>query len=93
MKINNIPGEILAFKPAKFPNTKTIFNNNKGECKRADFVLMIKENNKNWILYIEMKSGRAKRKEIVLQLKGAECMTSHLRSIGRKFWNTGNFLK
>ncbi len=93
VKINNIPGEILAFKPDKFPDTSNYFRNRKGECKRADFVIIINGYNKNWILYIEMKSGKGCPDKIVKQLKGAECMTSYFRSIGRKFWNTANFLK
>ncbi len=38
-----------------FSSPKKIFKNTKGECKRADFVIIAKGEKGSWIIYIEMK--------------------------------------
>lgn len=95
LKIRNSPDEIIAFKADAFPPPNRLFKNNKGECKRADFVLVANGDKANWIVYIEMKSGSAGsgRSEIEQQLRGAQCVVSYCRAIGREFWQEPRFLE
>ena len=57
LKIRNVPDTVFAFKSDAFPPPKRFFKDKKGECKRADFVLVANGDRANWIVYIEMKSG------------------------------------
>ena len=93
IEIRNIPKDIIAFKADKFPAPETVFKCGKGECKRADYVLVANRDNKNWIIYLEMKRGSAKANAIMQQLKGAECLVAYCRAIGRAFWQAKGFLK
>lgn len=67
------------------------FNGSKGECKRADFVI-VSSGTKKWIIFIETQRGNYKScKEVVQQLKGALCLINYCRSIGKEFWLEGNY--
>ena len=93
LKIHNVPDDFIAFKVDAFPAPKNIFKNDKGECKRADFVIIASNDKVSWIVYIEMKGGNlGSEKEIVQQLRGARCLVAYCRAIGREFWQEPNFL-
>lgn len=93
LKIRNVPDAFIAFKVDAFPAPKNIFKNDKGECKRADFVIIASNDKVSWIVYIEMKGGNlGSEKEIVQQLRGARCLVAYCRAIGREFWQEPNFL-
>lgn len=93
IQICNIPDDIVAFKADKFPAPEAVFKGDKGECKRADFIVVAHTPKENWIIYIEMKKGNsASAKEIVQQLKGAKCLLTYCRAIGRTFWQVPEFL-
>lgn len=93
LKIRNVPDAFIAFKVDAFPAPKKIFRNDKGECKRADFVIIASDDKVNWIVHIEMKGGNiGLKKEIVQQLRGARCLVAYCRAIGREFWQEPNFL-
>lgn len=93
VKLLNVPGDVIAIKADMFPTPTSIFKNDKEECKRADYVVIINAPTKNWIIYIEMKKGKPKDgREIESQLKGAECFVSYCRAIGRSFWGSKDFL-
>ena len=94
LKIRKVPDDIVAFKADAFPSPKNIFKNSKGECKRADFVIIASAAKVNWIIYIEMKRGNTgSGKEIKQQLRGAQCLVAYCRAIGQEFWQKPNFLK
>ncbi len=94
LKIRNSPDEIIAFKADAFPPAKDIFKNNRGECKRADFILIARDDRVNWIVIIEMKSGNTgSATEIEQQLRGAQCLVAYCRAIGQEFWKEPKFLK
>lgn len=95
LKIHNVPDDSIAFKIDAFPAPKKIFKNDKGECKRADFVVIASGDKVNWIVHIEMKGGNntGSEKEIVQQLRGARCLVAYCRAIGREFWQEPNFLE
>jgi hypothetical protein len=91
--INGMPEEAIVIKTDKFPPAHAIFNNHKGECKRADFVIIAHAKNINWIVYIEMKKGKGNTEtEIIQQLRGAECVIAYCRAIGKTFWESADFL-
>lgn len=90
--IDGMPDEdqVIVIKADDFPAPTNIFNGSNGECKRADFVI-IADDKKKVILYIEMKAGNGK--DTTQQLKGAKCVVAYCREIGQLFWNQPNFLK
>ncbi len=79
-----------------FSSPSTIFSNNRGECKRADFVIIANiqmKRTRNLIIFIEMKKGKGgSEQEIIQLLKGAWCVIDYCRSIGQKFWKQESFL-
>ncbi len=94
LKIRNVPDDFIAFKADAFPAPKKIFKNDKGECKRADFVIIASDNKVNWIVHIEMKGGNTGLgKEIKQQLRGARCLVAYCRAIGQEFWQEPSFLE
>ena len=94
LKIRNVPDDFIAFKADAFPAPEEIFKNDRGECKRADFVIIASDDKVNWIVYIEMKSGNTgSGKEIEQQLRGARCLVAYCRAIGQEFWQEPKFLE
>jgi len=88
--ISNIPSDTIVIKADKFPAPKSFFRSDKGECKRADFIIVSEE--KKVILYIELKAGTHEPTHIIKQLKGAHCVISYCKEIGKQFWNETRFL-
>ncbi len=79
--------QMLSYLPNRF------FNGSKGECKRADFIIITDSDSKKIILCIEMKSGKGGAQEdVIRQLTGAQCFIAYCREIGKAFWNQKNFL-
>ena len=94
--INDMPkdDEVIMIKADIFGPPDEIFKGNKGECKRADFVIVAASGDKKFILCIEMKAGKGGgESEISQQLKGAKCFVVYCQEIGRLFWNNRDFLK
>lgn len=90
VSINGIPEDSIILKVDDFPTPKPIFNNLKGECKRADFVIITSDS----MIFIELqKSNNKLSLEIIQQLKGAQCFIDYCRSIGKEFWGKSDFLK
>lgn len=92
IEIKGIPNWAIVVKTDIFPAPNSIFTCRKGECKRADYVIIASSNRGNFILYVEMKKGRGKSREIIDQLKGSACSISYCREIGRRFWQRPDFL-
>jgi hypothetical protein len=67
-----------------------IFKGERGECKRADYVIVSAE--KKCILYIEIKSVKDGWAQIVKQFKGAECVVKYCREVGKTFWEENSFM-
>jgi hypothetical protein len=86
--------EVIIIKADSFSSPNAIFKGDCGECKRADFVIVADVEPKKIILCIEMKAGSGGlEKEIIQQLKGAQCFVAYCREIGQLFWNQQDFLK
>jgi len=92
--IRNTPENTIAIKADKFPAPNAFFNNKKGECKRADFVMVsITPSDIHLIIIIEMKKGKGESEtKIIQQLKGARCVVDYFRSIVKYFWQRNDFL-
>ena len=86
--------EVIVIKADMFSSPNAVFNGSKGECKRADFVIIIHLGNKKIILCIEMKarSSTSSEQEIIQQLKGARCFIAYCQEIGKTFWEESDFL-
>lgn len=94
LRISAVPDDVIAFRADAFPAPNYIFRNDKGECKRADFLVIASDGKTNWILYVEMKRGKGhSEKEITQQLRGAQCLVAYCRAIGQEFWQERRFLK
>jgi hypothetical protein len=91
--IRGLPEDVFIIKADLFAAPTTVFNNSRGECKRADFVIIAAGSDSKTIVYIELKSGKGDNQEIKQQLKGASCFIAYCREIGRAFWEQTDFLE
>ncbi len=91
--IAGLPNNAIVIKADKFNSPDSLFAGSKGECKRADFVIVADSGQKKVVLCIEMKQTRDSAKEVVQQLTGTLCFVSYCKEIGREFWNRQDFLK
>ncbi|MFZ4438679.1 MAG: hypothetical protein ACOYOS_09655 [Syntrophales bacterium] len=91
--IAGIPSDAIVIKVDTFPSPDFIFCGSKGECKRADYVIIADSGGKKRILYIEMKRTKDSLKEVIRQLAGARCFMHYCQEIGKHFWNEQDFLK
>ena len=89
-EIRNPPPDSLVIKVDTFRAPVDIFNGDRGECKRADYVIISEE--RKCILYIEIKKTKDSWQKIVKQLMGAECFVKYCQEIGKVFWNENDFL-
>ena len=92
VNINNIPKDSIVIKTDAFPAPEFIFNDSKGECRRADFVIIPKMDVRQLIIFVELKKGKGKTAKIIQQLKGAQCVVEYFRSVVNVFWNQADFL-
>ena len=91
--ISGLPRDSIIFRADKFPEAVHFYKGNRGENKRADYVIIADSDENKWILFIEVKSGKNyENKEIVQQLKGAECVVAHCRAVAEKFWDKESLL-
>lgn len=91
--ICGIPQDSIIIKVDEFKSPDHVFHGTKGECKRADFVIISGSETKKRILFIEMKRTSALAHEIQKQLGGALCFIHYCREIGKHFWKDRDFLK
>lgn len=90
VKIYGLPDDIIVIKADKFPSPAAIFRGKNGESKRADYILISEE--KKCVIFLEMKKTTDSQKEIVLQLKGAQCVMKYCQEVGISFWDKLDFL-
>ena len=87
------PDQVIAIKLDEFFDVRKIFTGNKGECERADFIIIANTPTEKVILCLEMKKSGDSNPSITKQLKGAKCLVSYCREIGHLFWNQPDFLQ
>jgi len=93
IEISGLPQDALVIKADSWPAPDQVFAGSKGECKRADYVIISEKNNKTVVICIEMKkSNNSTSKKIIEQLTGAKCFILYCQSIGRGFWSERDFL-
>jgi hypothetical protein len=86
---------VIIIKGDAFEAPKQIFNGKYGECKRADFMIIARlDERRKYVIYIEMKARvtTSKEKEIIQQLQVTQCFFKYCEEIGKVFWETPNFL-
>ena len=93
LKITRTPCDVIAFKADMFPDTRCVFKNDKHECKRADYVIVSRKDERKMIVYVEMKRSKGEAPEIRLQLHGAKCLVAYCRAIVQEFWKEDRFLE
>lgn len=91
--VSGVPQNAIVIKADAFNSPDSVFQGTKGECKRADFVIVADGSNKKVIICIEMKAGKDSEKEIIQQLTGAQCFITYCQEIGKSFWQESGFLK
>jgi hypothetical protein len=94
--IHGMPNDnqVIVIKADAFVPPTRVFAGSKGECKRADFVIIANTEVKKVIICIEMKAaaGTSLESEIIQQLKGAQCFVGYCQQIGKVFWQEKTFL-
>lgn len=94
IKILNTPEDTIAIKSDMFSFPEKIFRSTRGEGKRADYVIIASDGEKNWIVYIEMKRGKhGQGGHIVQQLQGSKCFIDYCRTVVQTFWRESSFLE
>ena len=96
LTIHGMPDDqkVIVIKVDTFSAPKEIFQGSRGECKRADFVIIANISKVGkFIVFIEMKGGKnTSEGEIIQQLKGAQCFVEYCQAIGKSFWEKRDFL-
>ena len=92
IKIKEVPYDTVVVKTDKFTSPEEIFACLKGECRRADYVIIANSGTANFIIHVELKKGRGNTGKIINQLKGSECFISYCRAIVSRFWQQSGFL-
>ncbi len=93
--ISGMPEDSIVIKADdSFKSPDSVFRCSKlkGQCKRADYVIVADMDKKKVILYIELKRTKDGEKSIIQQLMGARCFIAYCQEIGRSFWEKQDFL-
>lgn len=93
VNIYGVPENTIVIKVDTFSSPDAVFAGSRGECKRADYVILSMVDGKKVIIYIEMKATKGSAEAIIQQLAGAQCFVTYCREIGKSFWMERNFLK
>lgn len=88
--IKNMPYDSFVIKSDKFSSPDLIFKGDRGECKRADYIIISEE--RKCVLFVEIKRTKDSWNEIVQQLKGSQCFLEYCQSVAKIFWNKADFL-
>lgn len=87
-----LPDDAIVIKVDAFQSPDAVFVGSRGECKRADFVIIGEVRDTQVVIYIEMKATKAREHEIIHQLTGAQCFLAYCCEIGKTFWRQPMFL-
>ena len=89
--LRDLPDDAIVLKADSFPAPTSVFQGTKGECKRADYIIISEK--KKCVLHIELKKTKDIWADIVNQLKGAHCVFVYLKEIGKEFGREKTFLE
>ena len=87
------PNEVIIVNVDKFKVIPKVFKGDKGESKRADFVIIANTHFEKIILIIELKKTKKSRDWIMKQLIGAKCFILYCQALVKNFWNKQDFLE
>ncbi len=92
--ICKMPEDAIVISVDDFWSLEGMFTHEKGQCKRADFVIIADTGTQKVIVYIEMKRTHESSTTVIQQLAGARCFIAYCREIGQAaaFWNQRDFL-
>jgi len=90
--LSGLPADSVVIKGDAFPAPDKIFQGSRGECRRADYVIIADSGTKKVILCVELKRTTKSEKHIIEQLTGAKCFVAYCQEIGKTFWRQHNFL-
>ena len=88
--IRKVPDRTVAIRPERIARPR--FRGDRGECKRADFVVVASTDRGNWIVYIELKREKKSKTEVKQQLLGAKCVVAYCKAVVEQFWQERDFL-
>ncbi len=92
VEIADIPYDSIVIRAELF-NPPNIFTAQKGQRRRADFVIVSNAKTEKWVICIETQKGTGKDPaDIEQQLRGAECFIGYCKCIGKSFWQSVKFL-
>ena len=93
--VNNCPNDTMVIKcDDKFPQPGDLFKGEKGECKRADYIIISSE--KKVVIIMELKrstKSTGTRDAIAAKMKGAKCIIDYCESIISSFWGDRDVFK
>ncbi len=92
VEIRGLPDDVVIIKADAFESPFSVFTCKKGECKRADYIVVADTGRKKVIIFIEMKKTKKSKQDIEKQLSGAKCFLAYCKEIGISFWENSNFL-
>lgn len=85
VNIKGLPHNSIVIRAEDFDDPLAVFNCSRGECRRADFVI-VSNDAKRWIICVEIQDGNRKEpREVIEQLKGALCFMNYCKCIGEEF--------
>ena len=87
VKVCGLPDNSVLLNLDKSKEPKSLFKAGKGQRKRCDYVLFTELDGRKIMIFIELKSGRTKRQDIIRQFKGAECIIDYCESVIKRFYN------
>jgi len=91
--IYDIPEGSILIKLDQYNQPDSLFKNHRGQRKRCDYVLVTTIENRDILLFIEMKSSRIRNIEIEQQFKGAECVIDYCDAVLNRFHGQDDLLK
>jgi hypothetical protein len=91
--VYDVPEGSILINLDRYDQPDSLFKNHKGQRKRCDYVLVTTVENRDILLFIEMKSARIKNIEIEQQFKGAECVIDYCDAVLNRFHGQDNLLK
>lgn len=81
----DIPDDSIVLKMDTYQQPSTLFRGNKGENRRCDYVVITNIENRDVLLFIELKSSSLSNKEVQQQFMGAECAIDYCNSALKRF--------
>ncbi|MDR2706580.1 MAG: hypothetical protein LBC02_12435, partial [Planctomycetaceae bacterium] len=87
VQINGVSDDSILIKIDYSLANDQFFNNENGSLKRCDYLLITKLNGKKFLLFVEMKSNKIVKPEIVQKFRASECLFDYMVSVLRQFHN------